>query len=62
VLKPPFQFLVRVNRGFLSAAVSRGDLIQTEVDSWLADLAALAEAGRLTNGIVGFTATGEKPA
>jgi ubiquinone/menaquinone biosynthesis C-methylase UbiE len=62
VLKPPHQFFVRVNEGFLSAAVARGELIQTEVDAWFADLAELAEAGMFTNGIVAFTVGGEKPA
>jgi len=62
VLTPPYQFVVRVNGGFLSAAVARGELIQAEVDAWLADLADLAETGRFTNGIVVFTVAGEKPA
>jgi ubiquinone/menaquinone biosynthesis C-methylase UbiE len=62
VLNLPYQFVARVNRGFLSAAVARGELIQAEVDTWVADLAELAEAGMFTSGIVAFTVSGEKPA
>jgi ubiquinone/menaquinone biosynthesis C-methylase UbiE len=62
ILKPPYQFLSRVNRGFLSAAVARGQLVQAEVEEWLADLAELDQAGMFTNGIVAFTVSGEKRA
>jgi ubiquinone/menaquinone biosynthesis C-methylase UbiE len=62
ILKPPYQFLARVNRGFLGAAVSRGELDQAEVGEWFADLAELDQAGMLTNGIVAFTVSGEKRA
>jgi hypothetical protein len=48
--------------GCLGAALSREDLVKTEVDAWLADLGQLAEAGLFTNCVVAFTASGEKAA
>ena len=61
ILKPPYQFLSRVNGGFLGGAVARGELVQAEVDEWLADLAGLEHEGMFSNGIVAFTVSGEKP-
>jgi ubiquinone/menaquinone biosynthesis C-methylase UbiE len=62
LLRPPFGFLARVNEGFLRAAVTSGQLKRAEVDAWLTDIAQLAKAGLLMNGIVAFTVSGEKPA
>lgn len=62
VLRPPYEMLARITGGFLRGAVARGELIQAEVDAWLADIGKLAEAGVFANGIVAFTASAEKPA
>jgi ubiquinone/menaquinone biosynthesis C-methylase UbiE len=62
VLTPPYEFLARVNGGFLRGAIRRGEVTQSEADAWLTDLADLARDGVLTNGIVAFTVSAEKPA
>jgi SAM-dependent methyltransferase len=61
VIRPPYQTFRIIIGGFLTAALARGELVQPEVDMWLNDLEALAEAGVFSNGTVVFTASGEKP-
>lgn len=47
--------------GFLASAIARGQLTENEISSWLADIAALDEAGLFNDGVMVFTAIGEKP-
>jgi hypothetical protein len=62
VISPPYQVFLRLTAGFLNVAILRGDLVQAEVDAWLADIVEMAAADVLTNGAGVFTAIGEKPA
>jgi len=55
VTSPPFQMFLRLTAGFLNVGISRGDLVQAEVDARLADIAEMAAAGVFTNGAMLFT-------
>lgn len=61
VIRPPYQTFRRVLDGFLASAVARGELTEAEVASWIDDIAALDRASLFNNGVVVFTASGEKP-
>ena len=61
VIRAPYKTLRRALDGFLASAVARGQLVETEISSWLSDLAALDEAGLFSDGVMVFTAIGEKP-
>jgi ubiquinone/menaquinone biosynthesis C-methylase UbiE len=61
VLRPPYKTYRRLMDGFLDSAIARGQLAETEISAWLNDIAALNDAGLFNDGVVVFTASGEKP-
>jgi hypothetical protein len=61
VLQPPYKTLRRLFDGFLAAAVARGQRDEAEISPWLSDIAALDAAGLFNDGVIVFTASGEKP-
>jgi hypothetical protein len=46
--------------GFLNAAMARGQLTEKEILSWLNDAETLDAAGLFNDGVIVFTASGEK--
>jgi hypothetical protein len=44
-----------------NSAIQRGQLAEAEVSRWLEDAASSEKAGLFNNGVVVFTAAGEKP-
>lgn len=61
VLRPPYKTWRRLVDGFLASAIVRGQLAETEISSWQSDIAMLDEAGLFNDGVIVFTASGEKP-
>ena len=61
LLHAPYKTFRRVFDGFLASAITRGQLAESEITQWLGDLAALDEAGLYENGVIVFTAGGERP-
>jgi ubiquinone/menaquinone biosynthesis C-methylase UbiE len=60
VLRPPYKLFRRAFDGLLAAAIQRGQLTEAEVNRWLEDAAASEKAGLFNNGVVVFTAAGQK--
>lgn len=60
LLRTPYKTFRKLLDGFLAAAVARGQLVESEITAWLNDLAALDDAGLFNNGVMVFTASGEK--
>jgi ubiquinone/menaquinone biosynthesis C-methylase UbiE len=61
VLRTPYKLFRRAFDGLLASAVQRGQLTEAEVNRWLEDAASSERAGLFNNGVVVFTAAGEKP-
>lgn len=61
VLRTPYKLFRRAFDGLLASAIQRGQLTETEVIRWLEDAAGFEKAGLFNNGVVVFTAAGEKP-
>jgi hypothetical protein len=60
-LHAPYKTFRRVFDGFLTSAITCGQLDESEIRQWLGDLAALDEAALYNNGVIVLTACGEKP-
>jgi ubiquinone/menaquinone biosynthesis C-methylase UbiE len=61
VLRSPYKVFRRAYDGLLASAIQRGQLTEAEVSLWLEDAAGFEKAGLFNNGVVVFTAAGEKP-
>lgn len=59
-LHAPYKTFRRVFDGFLTSAITRGQLDESEIRQWLGDLAALDESTLYNHGVIVFTACGEK--
>jgi hypothetical protein len=59
VLRPPYQTLRRLTEGFLAAAIARGQLDPSKIQTLMSDLGP--SIGLFKGGVIVFTVSGEKP-
>ena len=60
VIRAPYKTQRRLTEGFLASAIACGQLDRAEIDTLLKDLEALDQARLFNDGVVIFTASGEK--